>query len=124
MDAICLLVAGVVHGTVPGTEFTLSWQHSVEKVRWEERYRAEDGHLLLDEARVEGSGAGMEPPADAVKQGGEWSWRPRRTLPELRLTYSTFTPDYRLCWKDTCRALGALVGPMPDGTVVIVRPCA
>ena len=124
MDAICLLVAGVVRATVPGAEFTLSWQHSVEKVRWEERYRAEDDHLLLAEARVEGSGAGMEPPADAVRQGSGWSWHPRRTLPELRLTYSTFAPDYRLCSKAVCRDLGAMVGPMPEGTVVIVRPCA
>ena len=26
---------------VPGPEFTLAWQHSVEKVRWEERYRVD-----------------------------------------------------------------------------------
>ena len=67
---------------------------------------------------------GMEPPADAVRQGSGWSWHPRRTLPELRLTYSTFAPDYRLCSKAVCRDLGAIVGPMPEGTVVIVRPCA
>ncbi len=124
MDAFCLIVAGVVRASVPGPEFTLSWQHSVEKVRWEERYRISGDHLILAEARVQGSGAGMEPPPEAVLRGGTWSWQPRRELAELKLTYSRFAPDYRVCWQRTCRRLGALAGPLADGTVVVLRPCA
>ena len=124
MDVVCLLVAGVVRATLPEPEFTLEWQHSVEKVRWEERYRVDGDHLVLAEARVAGSGAGMEPPPGAVLNAGEWSWQPRRVLPELPLTYSTFTRDYRLCWRHACRDLGALAGPLAEGTVVVVRPCA
>jgi hypothetical protein len=124
MDVICLLVAGVVRATLPGPDFTLAWQHSVEKAGWEEHYRADDGHLLLVDARIAALGAGMEPPAGAVLHEGRWSWQPLRIEPELRLTYSTYTPDYRLCSRDTCRDLGAMVGPSPEGTVVVVRPCA
>ncbi len=41
--SICILVAGVVRATLPGQEFTLAWDHSVQKTRWEERYRVDDG---------------------------------------------------------------------------------
>ncbi len=124
MDPLCLLVAGAVRASLPASEFTLEWQHSVEKVRWEERYRVEADHLLLVEARVRGSGAGMEPPPGAVLEHGVWTWQPQRALPEVRVTHSRFAADYRLCWRDACRDLGSLTGPLPDGTAVVLRPCA
>jgi len=124
VDLVCLLVAGVVRATLPGPDFTLAWEHSVEKLRWEERYRVDGGELLLVEARVQGHGAGMEPPPDAVLERGAWTWRPQRRLAELNLTYSTFAGDYRLCGREACRDLGAMTGPLPGGTAVAVRPCA
>jgi hypothetical protein len=121
---VCLLVAGVVRATLSTNDFSLAWTHSVEKTRWEERYRVERGALVLVEARVAGTGAGMEPPATARLVEGMWTWRPRTSLPELRLTRSSYTADYTLCWRGRCRELGALVGSTPEGAAVVVRPCA
>jgi hypothetical protein len=124
LDPICLLVAGVVRATVPAPEFSLAWSHSVQKSRWEERYRADGDTLRLVEARVEGSGAGMEPPASAVLRDGVWIWHPGSVLNELRITRSGYTRDYTLCWNGGCRDLSALAGPTDEGAVVVIRPCA
>lgn len=126
MLAVCLLVAGVVRATLPTTDFSIAWDHSVEKTRWEERYRIDGSRLELTEARVQGMGAGMEPPPGAVLQNGWWRWQPRReALPELRLTFSNYTTDYRLCWNQRCDALATVLGQPPDnGEVVSLRPCA
>jgi len=113
-----------VRATLPPSEFTLAWEHSVQKTRWEERYRAEGTGLVLVEARVLGSGAGMEPAPGAVLSDGVWTWRPNTRLPELRLTHSDFASDYTLCRGDHCDRLAALVGTADDGAVVVVRPCA
>lgn len=125
MDAVCLLIAGVVRATLPTTEFSVAWDHSVEKTRWEERYRIDGSRLELTEARVQGMGAGMEPPPGAVLENGWWRWQPRReALSELRLTYSTYTTDYRLCWDHHCDDLATVLGKQPrDGEVVSVQPC-
>ncbi len=124
MDALCLLVAGVVRATLPTSEFTLAWDHSVEKTRWEERYRVDGDGLLLVEARVQGIGAGMEPPRSATLAGGWWTWHPRTRIPTLRLTLSPYVADYTLCWRETCRALTALVGARGGATVVTIERCA
>src|SRR5512140_538657 len=97
MDAFCLLVAGMLRATLPGPDLAIEWQHSVAKTRWEERYRIEGDRLLLAGACVEGTGAGMEPPPEAVRRAGAWCWQPQRALPELALTWSTYAADYRLC---------------------------
>jgi hypothetical protein len=123
LTAICLLVAGVVRATLPGPEFTLAWEHSVEKTRWDERYRIDGRSVTLIEARVEGSGAGMEPPPGATLQGGAWIWHPQSTHAELRLTHSTYAPDYTLCAGGRCAKLGAWTGATAQGDVVTVRPC-
>ncbi len=124
MNAVCLIVAGIVRATLPGPEFTLEWDHSVEKIRWEERYRIVGKQLLLVEARVRGSGAGMEPPPTAMLRDGSWVWQPNSTLAEIRLTHSTFTSDYLLCTPDRCAELGERVGATGQGEVVSLRPCA
>jgi len=124
MDPLCLLVAGVVRATMPASEFTVDWMHSVQKTRWEERYRTDGDGLLLIEAKVQGSGAGMEPPPEARLIDGAWTWNPQRRLPSLRITRSGYTADYRLCWNGGCRELAAMIGPTPEGTAVDVQPCA
>jgi hypothetical protein len=124
MDPICLFVAGTLRATLPAAEFTLAWEHSVQKTRWEERYEVAGGALRLVEARVEGSGAGMEPPPSALLRDGRWTWRPETLLPELRLTYSHFAHDYSVCWRDRCVELETLIGQTAEGAVVVVRPCA
>ena len=90
MDPICLLVAGVVRAaTLPASEFTLSWVHSVQKTLWEERYRVDGDGLLLFEARVQGTGAGMELPPGAILAAGVWTWNPLRHLQALRISMSS-----------------------------------
>jgi hypothetical protein len=113
-----------VRASLATTEFTLAWEHSVEKTRWEERYVAEGDRLRLAEARIQGFGAGMEPPAGARLVDGWWTWRPAlEPLPALRLTQSTYTSDYRICWNHRCKALATLVGPGNEGEAVTVAPC-
>ena len=112
-----------MRATLPGPEFTLAWTHSVEKTRWEETYRIAGDRLLLVEASVEGSGAGMEPPPGAQLRDGRWSWQPQTAHAELRLTHSTYTRDYTLCANGRCADLGDRVGAMAEGEVVTVRSC-
>jgi hypothetical protein len=123
MDPLCLLVAGVVRAALPGEEFTLAWEHSVQKTRWEEHYRVDGSNLLLAEARIESSGAGMEPPPDAVLKNGWWSWHPRSIAPALTLARFSADRDYTLCWRDRCSALSALVGNADAAPTLVVRPC-
>jgi hypothetical protein len=118
---ICL-AAGALHAFVATTQFTLAWTHSIEKMRWEEDYRVSAGHLELVEARIRGSGAGMEPPAGAVLRDGVWHYRPDvAPLGELRLARSTYTSDFELCADGRCRPLAAWI-PVSAGTTVI-EPC-
>jgi hypothetical protein len=111
---------------LPSDEFTLEWQHSVEKTRWEEHYRLVDDRLELTQAGVQGLGAGMEPAADAVLEDGWWRWKPdREALAELRLTYSTCAGDYRVCWRRRCLELAPLLGRRSSTSESIqVRGCA
>ena len=121
--AICLAL-GARHVSLPADRFTLAWTHSVEKTRWEEDYAIRGPGLALTEARIQGTGAGMEPPPDALFRDGWWRYVPHLpVLPELRLTLSPYTADYRLCWKGQCRMLAELVGTKPPEGVAIVRPC-
>ncbi|WP_255448393.1 DUF1850 domain-containing protein [Telmatospirillum sp. J64-1] len=117
---ICLIVAGALAAALPGEEFSLSWTHSVEKTVWEEDWRAEGGRMIAVEARIQGSGAGMEPPDHAVRRGGWWVWRPDLApLAELSLARSEFTPDYTICIQGECRPMAELAPPGPTR----IRPC-
>ena len=122
MSAVCLVAAGVVAATLPTREFTLEWQHSVEKTRWEERYRVDGRQLMLTEASIEAMGAGMDAPPEARLEDGRWTWEPKRALEELRLTRSPYAGDYTICWERRCRKLSALTRASNDG-VVTLRAC-
>jgi hypothetical protein len=125
LSALCIFAAGVLRASLPAAQFTLAWQHSVEKTRWEERYAVERGRLVLREARIQGFGAGMEPPAGARFVAGWWVWRPKlKPLPELRLTRSSYSSDYTLCWNERCAALARLAGPTREGEAVRLAACA
>lgn len=117
--AICL-AAGALVVALPASAFTLSWTHSVERIVWRETWRAEGGALVLDQAEVSGSGAGMEPPDGAVFSDGAWHYRPAvPPLQRLRLAHSEFAGDYSLCWGNTCEAVSSLVPRRDDGGVEI-----
>ena len=123
MSGICL-AAGAIAASLPLSAFTLAWTHSIEKIRWEEDYRVVDSRLVLEEARIRGSGAGMEPPADARFEKGVWHYRPPLPpLERLRLTHSPYTAEYQICSGGHCRPLTAILTNLPQFAVVEVSPC-
>ena len=113
----CLLAGGVALAVSGG--FTLGWTHSVERVEWRESWHVADGRLHLDQARVRGSGAGMEPGDGAIRQDGWWVWQPGIAVPEVTLAASGATGGgWRLCSDQGCHTIGAVAGQP-----VVLRPC-
>lgn len=107
-EPLCILTAGKVLMLAIST-FSLSWTHSVEKTSWTEEWQLADGQLQLVEARVQGSGAGMDPPEGSVRTPDGWTYVPHvRPLKELVLASSGVTASpWRLCTPDgTCIGLG------------------
>ena len=105
-------LAGVVWAELPVGDFTLAWQHTIEKIRWEEDYRVMPGGLLLGEARIKGSGAGMEIPEDAELREGSWHYRRQLSpLQPLRLGRTPEAGDYQLCFNQDCRSMSDWLGP-------------
>jgi hypothetical protein len=120
--SLCI-AAGALVATLAVESFTLAWTHSIEKIRWEEDWRIEAGRLHLVEARIRGSGAGMEPPAGAVLEDGAWRYAPGTPpLARLRLAHSTFTAGHELCFAGRCRALAELAGGAQNEPVELY-PC-
>lgn len=75
MIGLCLGLSGVVWAQLAVADFTLAWNHTIEKIRWEEDYRVSEQGLILGEARVKGNGAGMEIPDDARLENGSWHYQ-------------------------------------------------
>lgn len=126
---LALAVQGAAPVFVPVERFTLAWTHSIEKVRWEEDYAVRpsagpDAAPVLQAltARVRGSGAGMEPPPDAVLRNGWYEYTPPTLSPQgLRLTRSRFTADYDWCVAGRCMPLSHLLPS--DGDITLLTPC-
>ncbi len=108
----CLLAAGslVRLGTVA---LTLAWTHSIEKIRWEEDYRATPAGIVVTQDRIQGTGAGMEPPPDATFDGTWFRYTPK--LPPQRQVIlrrsGTTVGDWQVCIKGQCRTMGSY---LPD----------
>jgi len=119
--ALCIVV-GTALVQVPAQRFTLRWQHTVEKIVWEEDYVVAGEWLYLSGARVQGSGAGMEPPAGAIRVGSAWHYRPaNRWHRTVSLARSAFGQDYELCIDGACRPMsGWAPGPLEPTTL---SPC-
>jgi hypothetical protein len=132
LAGVCLaLAASATSPTVfvPVQQVTLAWTHSIEKIRWEEDYSVRPAvppqtgwRLQPGKARIQGSGAGMEPPPDAVWRHGAYEYQPQ-TPPQtvLRLTRSGFTPDYDWCVGGRCQPLQQLIPT--DGGVTLMWAC-
>lgn len=123
---VCLVVGQTLRAFVPALAFTLGWTHSIEKTRWEEDYRVVDAGLALVEARIEGSGAGMEPPQGSVLRDGLWHYAPprgTRVHDSLLLTISPYAQPYRICFDGRCRPLKELARLSEPFAVVRVEPC-
>ncbi len=122
MNTICLL-AGALSAVIPSPTFTLQWSHSVEHILWQEDWRLEGDRLSLVEARIRGSGAGMDPPEGAVLRDGVWHYHAERHIERLLLSSGTGQPEYLLCADGHCRALTDwLGGPAAQGSVELA-PC-
>jgi len=114
------LIAGAVMVRLAAA-FTLAWTHSVQKTAWEEDWQATPAGLVLQEIRMEGSGAGMEPPEDAVLKGGRYVAHPvRPPLPQLVLRRSGATADWRICTEGRCRPIGDLVPAGADPVSITI----
>ncbi|MCU8093386.1 DUF1850 domain-containing protein [Shewanella sp. SM20] len=116
MLGLCLGLAGTLWAQVPTDNFTLAWNHSIEKIRWEEDYNVMPQGLVLVEARVKGTGAGMEIPDDAYFKNGSWHYQPKLPiLPVLRLGRTPEAGDFELCFtpisgKLQCQAMSHWIG--------------
>lgn len=117
--AICIAATGAIK-VIAATAFVLSWSHSVEKTRWIENWSVEGGKLQLTQARVKGSGAGMDPGENAVLNDDWWVWTPDTpAVPEIVLASSGATGGgWKLCHQGGCVTFGELAGDP-----VIIRPC-
>jgi hypothetical protein len=118
---ICLWAGKLVAPLMAGA-MTLAWTHSVERIGWEEDWRAGPAGLELAEARVRGSGAGMEPPPEARLIEGVWAWKPG--LPpqrEVVLRRSGATADWRICISGRCFPMEAYLPAEADP--VVMRVC-
>ncbi len=118
---ICLVAGSMIAPLMAGA-ITLAWMHSVEKIVWEEDWRSGPAGLELAEARVRGSGAGMEPPPEAKLLNGVWSWKPN--LPpqaQVIMRRSGATADWRICMAGQCRPMEAYV--LPEADPVVMKVC-
>lgn len=120
--SVCVILAGKT-SVIAASAFTIAWTHSIERVPWEEDWRVQGRQLVLVEARVKGSGAGMEPAEDAVLENGWWRYRP--TLPvqdKLTLAASGATASgWRICAGGTCTTLDAM---SQSSTPITISACA
>jgi hypothetical protein len=111
MIGLCLGLAGVVWAQLPVSSFTLAWNHTIEKIRWEEDYRVTGQGLVLGEARVRGNGAGMEIPDDARLENGSWHYhRPLPPLQPMNLGRTPEAGDYQLCFDGQCHGMSEWIG--------------
>ncbi|MCQ9615358.1 DUF1850 domain-containing protein [Paenalcaligenes niemegkensis] len=127
---ICLQLAAVPDAEVVHIDtqkFTLAWMHSIEHQRWEELYSVRldnkgQPYLQIDQARVKGSGAGMEPASEAEYKEGWYQYVPAQKAPDvLALTRSEYTPDYEFCTEGQCASLGQYL--LSDGGVTNLWAC-
>lgn len=121
--SLCL-AAGAISAVLAIDAFTLSWIHSIEKVRWEEDWRIVGNELVIAEARIRGTGAGMEPPAGAVLKNGIWHYRPQ--LPPqavLRLSHSPHAGGYTLCTSTVCAPLADRLPGIDNSAVIELSAC-
>ncbi|WP_426531902.1 DUF1850 domain-containing protein [Bradyrhizobium sp. McL0615] len=121
--SLCLASAGVVK-MLSVAAFTLAWTHSIEKSDWQEDWRITPQGLELVQARIKGSGAGMEPPPEARLIDGWFQWQPARApLPEVVLGNSGSAGEWRLCHDGNCRTLSDIFGRPVGIDVTIMRAC-
>ena len=122
--SLCLALGGVVK-TLSIAAFTLVWTHSIEKVDWQEDWQVTPQGLELKQARVKGSGAGMEPSPEARLVDGWFQWQPNaKPMPQVALGNSGAAGEWRLCANGDCRTLSELFGHSIGANVTTMSACA
>jgi hypothetical protein len=103
---LCIATGGQVKA-MAFAAFVLSWTHSVEKTEWRENWQVTDTGLKIAEARVKGSGAGMDPGEGARRIGNWWVWHPDLpTQREIVLSNSGSTVSgWNICGSGQCTAI-------------------
>jgi len=120
---LCFAAAGVVK-VLSVTAFTLAWTHSIEKIEWQEDWHVTPQGLELVEARVKGSGAGMEPPPEARLVNGWFEWSPKVTpLPQVVLGNSGLAGEWRICTDGHCRTLSDVLGRQLGAEPTTMKIC-
>lgn len=123
MIALCLS-AGALSATILTQSFTLAWMHSVEKIRWEEDWKIENAHLHVSSARIKGTGAGMEPPLDALFKNGAWHYTPHiQPLKRVILSHSPYTKEYELCLGLICKPLSFYLPNLEKSATITLEAC-
>ncbi|WP_162937364.1 DUF1850 domain-containing protein [Indioceanicola profundi] len=124
--SLCIALIGGDPVRVPAVAFELRWTHSVEKIEWQEDWRATPAGLRVVSARIRGSGAGMEPPDDARLEDGWWVYTPGIGPQErVVLAASDFTADHILCAGGSCKELSDWVHrPAGDDRPVEMSVCS
>lgn len=121
--SLCLATAGVVKSLAVAS-FMLSWTPSAEKTEWQEDWRVTPQGLDIVEARVNGSGVGMEPLPDARLIDGWYRRKPQLpVLPQVALRNSGMAGEWRLCTDGKCQDLSALIGRPLGGAAVTMSVC-
>lgn len=119
---LCLLAAGATV-RLGAVAMTLAWTHSIEKTRWEEDFRATPAGLVLEEDRIQGTGAGMEPPPDAHFDGQWWHYRTNTApMTNIVLRRSGATADWEVCTGGACKPMGDYVGKDADPVTLATCP--
>lgn len=116
---VCIATAGGIM-KIAAASFVLSWTHSVEKIPWQEYWNVTHEGLVLAEARIKGSGAGMDPPEDAVLEDGWYRYHPH--IPprkEIVLAASGKTGGgWTFCDGQKCIELGRA-----EAAPIHIKPC-
>ena len=111
LGALCIaLIGSTIAVVLPTDKITLSWTHIGRANALEEDYAIEKGALVITEARVARSGAGMDAPSGAIWAQGRWHYVPSLDpLPEIILANSSFAGGYSVCWEGSCRRLSDVI---------------
>lgn len=122
--ALCVWAGAALLATLPISDFTLAWTHSIEKIRWEEDWHVTSAGLEIVEARIRGIGAGMEPPAGAELRSGIWHYHPEIGMQEfVELARSREVPDYEFCVAGACLPLSYSIPGLAVDTAVKLITC-
>lgn len=118
------LSAGSLAATLAISQFTLAWTHSIEKIRWEEDWSITGQVLVIAQARIRGSGAGMEIPPGAEFDHQLWRYVPALApQAELLLAHSPYTSGYELCTEAGCVPLVAYLPGLDNHATILLKPC-